>query len=607
MKLRRHLLPDGIRFLWFKADNNFADHFIVPTAVFIVLVSFLFMIFGCNYYKITTKVNNQSGDFANTVKDDIYKEKKYPRDLYPDEKLMKMLFIERDIYVFDSIGRWHLNFPELVGDTLLGKAEFKPIPEGDKNKLPETRKNKRYHNGTEADIIKRINFYVDRLNVNDTGLAYIPVSSINSCEIYKHNKGKTAGITIGTFFIVVGVAFTIMLIVILLTSCPFVYAFDGNSWQFIGEIYGGAVYPCLERHDYLLMPNYHYGPGSLYRVKVANMLEEIQYINKADMLVLTHDSLVYPLIDKYGTIQTISNPIQPYSAIDSKGNDFSGKVISKDKITYNFDEELDTSGTGTNLNSLELTFKSSTNPETAKLYLNGKNDLWGDYMIRQFFNLFGSRYQKFVDKQGDKPADFHLEWMQQQGLLMQVFVLKNGEWKPADYFNMVGAVGSRDMVLPLNLENAWSVEGADSTTGYTLRLKLVSGYMFWDIDYAAIDLSDNAEVGMIWLSPDNAIDQSDNSVLNLLSSDDDRYLVQNVTGDEVNLDFTLPDSIMPSFTLYLHSKGYYQQAGKHINEPDISFLETFRHPGRLSLWSSQKYLELKSSYQARLGNKSLHE
>jgi hypothetical protein len=568
------------------------------------------MISGCRYYKITTKANSQPDTFITVITDELYKDKKYPRELYPEENLEKLLFQERDIYVFDSRGRWHLKIPELSRDTIFGYVQYFPVPEAKKNEIVETRRSRRYMAEIEDDIIKRINFYVDSLNISDSGTAFIPVSSINKCEIYKKDRGKTAGQAVGTFFMVIGGIFVVVAIIGIIaisssssTSCPFVYAFDGNAYRFIGEIYGGAVYSSLERDDYLAMPEFNNDPGSNYRIKIANMLEEVQYINQADMLVLTHDSTVYPLVDRFGEVQTISNPILPIAARDSKGNDCLEEITVKDKLTHSFNEELDTTSTSNHLNSLDLAFTSNTNPGSAKLYINGKNSLWGDYMIRQFYNLFGNRYQKFVKSQDDRPARFHEEWLEQQGLLLQVLIQKDGEWIPADYFNMAGAFGSRDLVMSLDLGNAWSAENSDDTTEYTLRIKLVSGYQFWEVDYAAIDLSENAEVGKIWLRPDNAYDQNGKSVLNLLASDDDHYLVQKETGDEVLMDFTIPGSIGNSLTMFLHSKGYYKQAGKNKNEPDITLLESFREPGRLSLWSSQKFLEIKTAYQTRLDRK----
>ena len=190
-----------------RSGRKFIDQFILSTAIVIVLVSFLFMISGCSYYKISTRFNPQSDTFFKDLLNEVYPVKKYPREFYIEDNLVKMFFQQSDIYILDSNGRWHLINPELSGDTIIGKAQSSPIPAGKKNEMPETRKSGRYSASKESDIIKRINLYVDNVNFNDSGTIYIPVSSINKCEIYKKDKGKTSGIVIGTVIISAGAVF----------------------------------------------------------------------------------------------------------------------------------------------------------------------------------------------------------------------------------------------------------------------------------------------------------------------------------------------------------------------------------------------------------------
>jgi len=59
----------------------------------------------------------------------------------------------------------------------------------------------------------------------------------------------------------------------------FIYTYDGNNCNSTGNI-RRAIFRSLERDDYMaLMITMH--PGGNYRIKMANMLEEIQYINQA--------------------------------------------------------------------------------------------------------------------------------------------------------------------------------------------------------------------------------------------------------------------------------------------------------------------------------------
>ncbi len=55
-------------------------------------------------------------------------------------------------------------------------------------------------------------------------------------------------------------------------SCPYIYAYNGQSYVFNGDIYAGAIYPCLERHDYTRL-NGMLAVDGKYRIKIANKLE----------------------------------------------------------------------------------------------------------------------------------------------------------------------------------------------------------------------------------------------------------------------------------------------------------------------------------------------
>jgi hypothetical protein len=589
MKKLFQMMNSGFAIRKFLRGRDFIDRLIVSTAALMLLVSFLFMISGCQYYKISTRTNYKSNAFLDVILNDVYPVKKYPREHYPSENLVQILFQEKVVYVTDSYAKWKLSNAELIGDTIIAEKKV-TIRDFNLDKYG----NKRYSPSKEPEITKRIVFYSDTLSTTSDGKAYIPVSSLTRCDVYKKAPGKTAGVVIGSIFATIGITLGVIFIIAALTSCPFVYAFDGNNWQFTGEIYGGAVYPSLERHDYLEMPKFNQQAGSEYRIKIANMLQEIQYINMAELMVLTHDSTTDACVDKYGNVQTILHPVLPVSASDSKGHDCLDKLTARDKVIHSFNEALDTSMSGNRLNSLELYFISDTIPETGKLVISGKNSQWGDYMVREFFSLFGRRYQEFVRQQEGLPAGFHLEWMQEQGLPLMVYVMKDNEWQMADYFNLVGALSDRDMVLPLDLSGAWTPQGPESTTGYSLNLKLATGYMFWEIDYAVLDFTENSSTNAFMLAPDEAVDHHGKNIGDLLAEDDNLYLVQHATGDEAVLSFTIPESIGNSYSLFLHSKGYYKQAGELKTRPEIALLETFREPGRLSLWSYQRMEEVKS-------------
>ena len=95
------------------------------------------------------------------------------------------------------------------------------------------------------------------------------------------------------------------------SSCPFVYTTDGEDYSFAGEIFGGALYPKLERDDYLSLPALKPFENN-YHIYLNNQAKEIQSINLAELFVIDHPSNSDVIIDKYGnafTTTAINKPV----------------------------------------------------------------------------------------------------------------------------------------------------------------------------------------------------------------------------------------------------------------------------------------------------------
>jgi hypothetical protein len=140
----------------------------------------------------------------------------------------------------------------------------------------------------------------------------------------------------------------------------------------------------------------------------------------------------------------------------------------------------------------------------------------------------------------------------------------------------------------------------DTTDGmprYTLNIRLVTGYNFWEVDYAGLDLSENSPVEIIEVRPDAVTDQDGMEVKDLLAVDDDQYLVQEETGNEAIMEFTLPPNATASRSIFLHSKGYYHQVIEKNGNSRLAFIMTFLRPGRLSEWSYEQYKEASAASQ----------
>ncbi|HRY83580.1 MAG TPA: hypothetical protein P5533_02990, partial [Candidatus Cloacimonadota bacterium] len=137
-----------------------------------------------------------------------------------------------------------------------------------------------------------INVYIDPSVAKPASSAStfsLPLSGIRKIEVYDLDLGKTI---VGTFFLIGGVGvllsgIALLLVAIFKESCPFVYVWNGHEFEFRGEIYSGAIFPSLERHDYMALPGLHASENE-YRIKLTNQVQEIQYTNLAELCVVDH-------------------------------------------------------------------------------------------------------------------------------------------------------------------------------------------------------------------------------------------------------------------------------------------------------------------------------
>jgi hypothetical protein len=571
------------------------DKLIENTAISIVLASFLFMISGCGYYRPVTIVNKHPDAFFGEMMDELYPEKKYSREYYPESNLKKMLFMEHQFYVIDSTGTWALNNPTLKGDTIYAQAMEYSLPLNDNPDDKHYLHDKKYDPVADKAILKGIKLYVESLHFRNNDTAFIPFTSVKQYDIYEKDNSRDVGLAlalvggtlVASLVIAIAVAIENAETDYSMSSCPFIYTHDGNDWQFDGEIFSGAIFRSLERDDYLALNKYDATPGGNYRIKMANMLEEIQYINQADLVVVNHDSNVRVLVDKYGKVQTVKAPVLPYAAIDSRGNDCRGQLSVTDQVTYDFDENPDTANHC--LNSLALSFRSDSNPDSCKILVTGHNSLWIDHIVRRILERLGGNYPIWARIMDSKPAGEQKAWVLSQGLPLQVYLQKGQEWQLADYFDIVGPMESRELVLPLDARDAWKADTTGGIPSYTLNVRLVTGFDFWALDFAAMDFSENAPVEITYLGPDQVTDQDGKDVTGLLAGDDRKYLVQRETGNEAIMEFKLPINMTSASTFFLHSKGYYHQAIERNGHSELAFIWDFLNPGRLSEWSYEKY------------------
>jgi hypothetical protein len=518
-----------------------------------MICSFLTMTSGCYYFKVV-RPSEQPRDVISKMQD----QQKFII-LHLDDKAWQL----KDIIV---------NEESITGSisVLVGHERYKSVKPDNSNRYLKSKSR------DESYVLSEVHIYITEYSEAEKGRISIPAGAIEKIEIYDKDKGATTASWAFSSLGVAAGAFGVLLVIIALTksSCPFVYAYDGNDYLFSGEIFSGATQPGLERDDYMLLPDVASSEGD-YSIRLTNEVHEIQSVNLARLLVVDHPSDLSVLIDKTGKVQTFHEPSVPVSAENSAGENLLPVIEKKDSLNYSGNLK---GKEGTE--EIIMKFLKPENCKSGKLLIRAKNSFWLDVLFTKFHMLFGEKYNTFAARQESASAGKLNKFLLDQNIPLSVYIEKNGKWKSAGYFNIAGPMAMRDDILSVNLD------GIDSDT---VKIKLETGFLFWEVDYAGMDFSKTGKVFQSELAITSALDRNGADVIELLRARDDSYLILKEVGDEVMLDFNGPSIQNSCRSVFLHTSGYYKILRDQTGPADKQALKTFRKPNRFPEFSKETY------------------
>jgi hypothetical protein len=559
----RFLSSKNVSVSFLKKKSAFGTLAVVTTILIFTLFS------ACAYYRVTTSSNPNSGVIS------------------PLASLNKVFVIHSDsgIYLINDI--------KLVNDSIKGKllVDYYSFP-SKRTTFPDANSSNKYNrNKGDGRITNEVHLYLLTGSQYPENSASIALKDIYRCDVYNHDSAKTT--TIGVLS-VLGVLLSpfILIILILLAliitgnSCPYVYVNTGHGYVFAGEIYSGAIYVPLERHDYLNLPELVAVNGK-YLLKITNELKEIQHTNLTELMVIDHPANSVVLVDKYGNCQTNSGVAPVMSATNLTGKDINQLVGVKDSLCY-YGETPSKGGALTD--GVIMSVDPPKDAKTAKVFIRAKNSIWLDNVYKNLHNLLGSYNDKWTEKQNKADASKLRDWAISQKIPLLLYVEKNGEWVYCDNFNLAGPMAYKDDVLTVDLKGIGNGK---------LRIKLESGSYFWEIDYVGVDFSTNIPVDISLAKLENAITEDKANVTDLLKSDDTQYYIQPETDNVAELSFIAPEKKTAERTVILHSKGYYQIIHESKGFPQIRKLKKIRKPGQFLEYSRELMSDGLDSLQIR--------
>jgi hypothetical protein len=411
----------------------------------------------------------------------------------------------------------------------------------------------------------------------DTLTATLAYDQLEKVEVYEVNYGKTMAVN---FLGYVAAGFVLALALVGdKDGCPFVYALNPDGTVFEGELYSGATHPQLERHDWLPMP--HLRPnGSEYHIRLANKAKEIQHTNLLELVAVDCPLGTEALYDKYGQLHTLSDPRPPLQALDFEGNDALAQVRQPDSLIWCGSPQ---SRSPRAEQGLTLTFERPAGATRARLAVRAKNTCWLDQLYGHYLDEFG-QYAPQIRQQGLKKSGAELSrWAEEQNLPLSVSVeTAPGHWQRADCFHLAGPMALKKDVLELDLSQVVDNQ---------VRVRLESGFQFWEVDWAALDFSEKKPVAVHALPPLAALDQNGHDVAASLAADDAAYCTQPSIGDEAIVHYPAPPQAAGTArSLLLHAKGHYEILRPAApGKPSLRHLRSFEQPDALARYSRERW------------------
>lgn len=518
-------------------------------------LAFLNLIISCSYYNVRS-VTTSSETMSSQI-DEFNKTQKYA-------------------VIHSGPNTWHLNNLVLNEDN---KTISGMVQRVDPNHIPqkprELKRVHRYSRFAKETPLNEVHFYISTNNIPDFGSQItIPFSEINSISVNDKNSGRSiANAFLGTIGVI-----AVIFIIILATksSCPFIYVKNGEEYVFTGELYPGIITPNQQRDDYLLLPNLTKGNNE-YSIKITNELKEIQYTDFVQLLEINHPNNVKVLLDKNGDLHTFSNIISPHNVLADNLIIDNNPTLIKDNNSYLFNSVIINSSS---IRNIELEFNKPKHTENAKLFLTVKNSMWLDYVFGKFNQQFGTYYSQFQKDQQTVSIEKSTKWINEQNIPLSIYLKTASGWELVDRINTVGPMASRDIAVPIDLSNI---------VGDEVVIKLETGFMFWEVDYAGIDFTENLALDIKYINPYEALDGNTN-VTNLLLTSDQNYFVQPNIGDEVVVNFKINESSLDlNRTFFLKNRGYYNYVRNYEGNADFQKLKLFKKPGAFTDFSKYEY------------------
>jgi len=307
------------------------------------------------------------------------------------------------------------------------------------------------------------------------------------------------------------------------TSCPTIYAWDGDRYVVQGEAISVALGRGLEMATVNVLPSLR-SDGGISTVRITNERAETHYLNAVSLEAVMTDERAEVVADPGGTFWPVYQLRPPAGAIDFHGNDVLARIQKSDSDYW----ESSLSGSGSTFeDGIELTLPVEGGRTEGTLLIRGINTQIFNTVLRNISSILGDDYLEFTKQLDEDPELIQLMrgWMSEVSLSVTLW---NGrEWVSC------GSMIPEATTVPFTKGMRLNVGNSGGTS---VKIRLTSLADVWNIDAVGIDWTPVGPLqpaGMKLLSAQRPDGQS---VADDLGTADSRYVVV-LPGQQVDCRF----------------------------------------------------------------------
>jgi hypothetical protein len=361
------------------------------------------------------------------------------------------------------------------------------------------------------------------------GTQRLPRSDVQALVIEEFSGEKTALLG-GAVVLVLGIAVA----VVAASSCPFVYSWDGTAWVLDGEPFGGAVSRGLARTDWSELEAVDADRGE-YRVRLGNEMDETQYVDAIELVVVDHEPGTAVVMDASGRAHAFRRQAPLVAARDGNGVDLRAWMAAADHAAWYPDLAVHAAAPAPTSprDRIELAFTRPEGADRVWLVARAATGPWGAYMMRTLLGLHGDRVGEHYEALDTNPwyrAGMHA-WVEREQLFrLDVQVLQGNDWQKQGALHGSGPIVAETRALPLDL---------GAVDGNEVRIRVEPPAGFWTLDFFQLAW-DEIEVQELRVPLRRAVDEAGRDVAALLQGKDGNALVLATHESMATLAFAAP-------------------------------------------------------------------